>query len=258
MTGSRTLHARRWGSRRPSRSAASGRRGGRTTTAVCASYCAEMTSVGMLLSVTSRMARSTGGTFHTSQFERMNWRLGAFLWIERRKGRERALLLRPRRSLALIGNPLTARDAVEESVAEDADARGIEPRSSPGGREARRVAVIEGVDGGGNLRRRVRPRRHGPLQEHAAADHHVSPARQRRARSPSRSADSPRSAARAAGTSRRCRRSARGSEAARCRRGIPRRSPRPRSSMPTPRRPGGGGKIPSMPTERMPSGWSRM
>ena len=39
----------------------------------------------MLLSVTSRMARSTGGTFHTSQLERMNWRLGAFLWIERGK-----------------------------------------------------------------------------------------------------------------------------------------------------------------------------
>src|SRR4051794_9622997 len=50
--------------------------------AVCASYCAEITSVGMLLSVTSRMARSTGGTFQTPQLERMNWRLGALPWID--------------------------------------------------------------------------------------------------------------------------------------------------------------------------------
>src|SRR5262249_28785920 len=50
--------------------------------AVCASYRAEMTSVGMSLSVTSRMARSTGGTFQASQLERMNGRLGAFAWID--------------------------------------------------------------------------------------------------------------------------------------------------------------------------------
>src|SRR5262245_45960827 len=50
--------------------------------AVWASYCAEMTSVGMLLWVMSRMERDTGGTFQTSQFERMNWRFGAFLWTD--------------------------------------------------------------------------------------------------------------------------------------------------------------------------------
>src|SRR5262249_10164982 len=49
--------------------------------AVWASYCAEMTSVGMLLSVMSRMALDTGGTCQTSQFERMNWRFGAFLRV---------------------------------------------------------------------------------------------------------------------------------------------------------------------------------
>src|SRR5262245_31093855 len=51
--------------------------------AVWASYCAERTSVGMLLSAMSRMALDTGGTCQTSQFERMNWRFGAFLWTER-------------------------------------------------------------------------------------------------------------------------------------------------------------------------------
>src|SRR5215510_13719719 len=50
--------------------------------AVWASYCAEMTSVGMLLSVMSRIELDTGGTFQTTQFERMNWRFGAFLWTE--------------------------------------------------------------------------------------------------------------------------------------------------------------------------------
>jgi hypothetical protein len=40
--------------------------------AVCASYCDEMTSVGMLLVVTSRIVRSIGGTSQTSQLERMN------------------------------------------------------------------------------------------------------------------------------------------------------------------------------------------
>jgi hypothetical protein len=38
--------------------------------AVCASYCDAMTSVGTLLCVTSRIDRSTGGTFQTSQLAR--------------------------------------------------------------------------------------------------------------------------------------------------------------------------------------------
>src|SRR5689334_7121553 len=50
--------------------------------AVWASYCEDMTSVGMLLAVTSRITRSTDGTFQMSQLERMNWRSGAFLWID--------------------------------------------------------------------------------------------------------------------------------------------------------------------------------
>ena len=50
--------------------------------AVWASYCAEMTSVGMLLAVMSRTALDTGGTCQTAQFERMNWRFGAFLWTD--------------------------------------------------------------------------------------------------------------------------------------------------------------------------------
>src|SRR5215831_10079945 len=74
--------ARRWESRRRSSSSASVRRGGPKDGAVWASYCDEMTSVGMLLWVMSRMERDTGGTFQTSQFERMNWRFGAFLWTD--------------------------------------------------------------------------------------------------------------------------------------------------------------------------------
>src|SRR5262249_18041948 len=50
--------------------------------AVWASYCAEITSVGMLLAVMSRTALDTGGTCQTAQFERMNWRFGAFLWTD--------------------------------------------------------------------------------------------------------------------------------------------------------------------------------
>ena len=84
--------------------------------------------------------------------------------------------------------------------------------------DGRRVAVSEGVDGRGNLRRRVRPRRHGPLHEHAAADRHLHRVGNAGHARPSRSPGSARISARAAGTSRRCRRSARGSAAARCRR----------------------------------------
>src|SRR5262245_29345228 len=51
--------------------------------AIWPSYCADMTRVGMPLFVTSRIDRSAGGTSQASQFERMNWRFGAFASTER-------------------------------------------------------------------------------------------------------------------------------------------------------------------------------
>src|SRR5262245_36046629 len=80
VTGSRTRRARRWGISTTVEFVSVRATRGPKDGAVWASYCAEMTSVGLLLWVMSRMERDTGGTFQTSQFERMNWRFGAFLW----------------------------------------------------------------------------------------------------------------------------------------------------------------------------------
>ena len=130
-TGSRTPRARRWGSRRRSRSAASGRPGDRTTAAVCPSYCAEMTSVGMLLSrdvaddaVDRRHVPDVAVGAHERE-------VGRILVDRTRERRERALSRGFDALLGLVGHPLGAGDAVEEPVAEDADAGGIEPRTRP-------------------------------------------------------------------------------------------------------------------------------
>src|ERR1700736_2837589 len=49
--------------------------------AVCASYCAEMTSVGMLLLVTSRTAPSIGGGPPTPPVGGPEWGVGGILWV---------------------------------------------------------------------------------------------------------------------------------------------------------------------------------
>src|SRR4029079_2927323 len=58
-----------------------------------------------------------------------------------RKRRQRALARSFDASLVLIGHPLGAWNAVEEPVAEDADAGGVEPQTGPGSGDACRVAM---------------------------------------------------------------------------------------------------------------------
>src|SRR5215510_8796849 len=59
---------------------------------------------------------------------------------------------------AFVGHPLAAGNAVEQPVADNADAGGIEPDLRPRACDRGRVAVRESVDRGGNLGSDVRSR----------------------------------------------------------------------------------------------------
>ena len=184
--------------------------------AVWPSYWADMTSVGMLLRGDVADQAGAGGTFQARQFWRMNGRLGAFRRIECGKvGNAR----RPRGDDARLGlerHPLAAGDAVEQPVAEDADRRPGRAAAGPGGRDLRRGSPWASASkAAGTCAARCVPGDTAHCTSMPPLIMTFTGARDAGHVDADGLAGSARSAARAAGTWRRCRRSARGSGAAR-------------------------------------------